>query len=93
MSNITLSLDENTYRTARIVAAERGMSVSALVRTYLQSLKPDSQAADREELIRTLDWAASTGQFSASERLSRDEVHDRAAIRDALSTKPRNTAP
>ncbi len=93
MSNITLSLDENTYRTARIVAAERGVSVSALVRTYLQSLKPDSQAADQEALVKTLDWAASTGQFSASERLQRDEVHDRAATRRALNTAPQKSVP
>ena len=81
MSNITLSLDDNTYRTARIVAAERGTSVSALVRDYLQSLQPDPNAADRAALVRTLDWAASTGNFSAQDRLSREDVHDRSAMR------------
>jgi plasmid stability protein len=43
MSNITLSVDDNTYRTARIVAAERGTSVSAMVRDYLQSLRSASK--------------------------------------------------
>ena len=40
MKNVTLSLDEETYRQARITAAERNQSVSALVRHYLRSLKP-----------------------------------------------------
>ncbi len=81
MSNITLSLDDNTYRTARIVAAERGTSVSALVRDYLQSLRPNPSAADRAALIATFDLAASTGNFSAKDRLSREDIHDRAALR------------
>ena len=38
MKNITLSIDEHTHRQARIRAAELGTSVSALVRSYLQSL-------------------------------------------------------
>jgi plasmid stability protein len=84
MSNITLSLDDNTYRTARIVAAERGTSVSAMVRDYLQSLRPNPNAADYAALVATLDWAASTGNFSAQDRLSREDIHDRAALRRAF---------
>ena len=38
MKNITVSIDEHTHRQARIRAAELGTSVSALVRSYLQSL-------------------------------------------------------
>ena len=93
MSNITLSLDDNTYRTARIVAAERGTSVSALVRDYLQSLRPDPNAADRAALIATLDWAASTGNFSAKDRLPREEIHDRAAMRREFDASAAGTTP
>ena len=81
MSNITLSLDDSTYRTARIVAAERGTSVSGLVRDYLQSLRPNPNADDHAALVKTLDWAASTGNFSAQDRLPREDIHDRAAMR------------
>ena len=42
MRNITVSVDEETHRRARIRAAELDTSVSALVRTYLQSLGGDS---------------------------------------------------
>ena len=38
MKNITVSVSEDVYRNARIRAAERGSSVSALVADYLRSL-------------------------------------------------------
>ena len=38
MKNITVSVDEDTYRSAKELAAERGTSVSALVREYLNGL-------------------------------------------------------
>ena len=38
MKNITVSIDEETHRNARIRAAELGTSVSALVRGYLRGL-------------------------------------------------------
>ena len=75
MSNITLSLDDNTYRTARIVAAERGTSVSAMVRDYLQSLRPTQQDERVKALVATFDLARPG--YSASNRLSREEANDR----------------
>ena len=38
MKNITVSVDEETHRSARVRAAELGTSVSALVRGYLRNL-------------------------------------------------------
>ena len=38
MKNITVAVDDETYRAARIRAAELGTSVSALVRGYLRTL-------------------------------------------------------
>jgi Family of unknown function (DUF6364) len=75
MSNITLNIDESTYRTARIVAAERGMSVSALVRGYLQSLRPAQQGERIKALVATFDFALPG--YSAGNRLSRDEANER----------------
>ena len=51
MKNITLSIDEYTHRQARIRAAELGTSVSALVRSYLQSLiaEPVKEKVTEEE--------------------------------------------
>ena len=38
MANITVSVPDDVYRTARIRAAKRGSSVSGLVAEYLRSL-------------------------------------------------------
>jgi plasmid stability protein len=76
MKNITLSVDDETYRAARIVAAERDRSVSALVRDYLQSLANarGSKDAASAALFAALDKADG---FSAADRLSREEAHAR----------------
>ena len=82
MRNITLSVDDTTYRNARIVAAEQGVSVSALVRNYLQSLRPAQGVAHgvvQGSLAETFDWALPG--FSAGDRMTREQVHDRTALR------------
>lgn len=38
MKNITIAIDDDTHRRARIRAAELGTSLSALVKTYLNGL-------------------------------------------------------
>ena len=52
MKRITLSLDEESYRTARAIAAAAGMSVSALVRECLKVIAQTDE--DREERFRRL---------------------------------------
>jgi hypothetical protein len=76
MKNITVSVDDETYREARIKAAQMDTSVSELVRTYLKSLS--SGDAEFERLARLGQKArARIKTFSASGRLSRDELYDR----------------
>jgi hypothetical protein len=41
MKNITLTVDDETYRIARVRAAELGTSVSAMVKDYLNGLTDD----------------------------------------------------
>lgn len=76
MRNITVSLDDETYRRARMVAAQRDTSVSALVRRFLLDLASGETEFERlrreERALRE-----KITNFSASDRLSRDEVHDR----------------
>lgn len=38
MRNTTVAVDDETYKRARIAAAERDTSVSALVKAYLEQL-------------------------------------------------------
>ena len=49
MKNITVSVPDDVYRTARIRAAEEGRSVSGMVATYLRSLSDDGAEFSRLE--------------------------------------------
>jgi hypothetical protein len=76
VKNITVSLDDETYRRARITAAERGKSLSALVKQFLielgsgetefAKLKREEQAL-REQIK----------DFIASDNLPREELYRR----------------
>ena len=96
MRNITVSVDDDTYRLSRIRAAELDTSVSALVRGYLQGLvsnRGDGSGGhvlvtetERERRRRLLsevfeDIRATRGGFKASDNLAREAVYDRNAIR------------
>ena len=80
MKNITVSVPDNVYRRARIRAAEKGTSVSALVRDQLEKIAVED--SEFERLKRLQDQVIdSIHEFSAADRMSRDEVHDRDALR------------
>jgi uncharacterized protein YdaU (DUF1376 family) len=78
MKNVTVSLDDETYRRARMAAAERDTSISALVKKFLTELGAGESEAERlkreERALRE-----SITEFRASDRLSRDEIHKRRA--------------
>jgi phage shock protein A len=78
MRNITVSLDDDTYRRARVAAAERATSLSALVKRYLVTLgngETETERMKREE--RALREHIS--DFRATDRISRDDLHSRKA--------------
>lgn len=77
MKNITVSVPDDVYRIARIRAAELGKSVSALVSEYLSSLSErDAEFARLEAKQRRIQGEIRA--FRAKDRLSREELHDRA---------------
>lgn len=80
MKNITVSLPDDVYRSARIKAAERDTSVSALVREFLIRLGEDESAFERRKRLQD-EVMASIRAFSAGDRLNRDDTHDRDAVR------------
>jgi hypothetical protein len=78
MKNITVSVDDDTYRNARIKAAAMDTSISALVKRYLTELGSSETEFERlkrreHELRKTL----VTG-IRASDNIPRDELHDRS---------------
>jgi len=84
VKNITVSVDERTYHRARVFAAQKNTSVSALVKYFLSTLVEEESEFDRlkrreHELRASLRGRGAA--FSAADRLSRDQVHDRDALR------------
>jgi len=78
MKNITVSLDDETYRRARMVAAQRDTSVSALVKGFLLEIASGETEFER---LRRLEQEARERivNFDGSDRLTRDQVHERDA--------------
>lgn len=94
--NITVSVDEETHRQARIRAAELDTSVSALVREFLTRLSNQTDGSDsiREVAIETplerrrrilaevfAEFDARGVGLQMSENRSREELYDRDAAR------------
>lgn len=78
MKNITVSLDDETYRRARIRAAERETSVSALVKAFLEGLAGEMSDNERRKLNeRAIRQLLSGHRFRASDRIPREELHKR----------------
>ena len=84
MKNITVSVDEGTYHRARIRAAEQRTSVSAMVRSMLREA-----AAEETEFEKRRRWENECiaklrekgRRFSGADRVPREAIHDRDAVR------------
>ena len=69
-------MDDETYRRARIAAAERDTSVSSMVKEFLTAVA--GKETEFEKLKRReTEIRAGIKSFRASDRLSRDELHKR----------------
>lgn len=77
MRNITVSVDDETYRQARIVAAQRDTSVSALVREFLGGLTTgvEQRDVDWAEVRKMIDsWGAEVGERPTRSRTYEDRA-------------------
>ena len=105
MRNITVSVDEETHRRARVRAAELDTSVSALVREFLRRLAPGDRRRERLEsqpLESALerrrrlfdevfaDFDARGIGLRMADNLPREAIYDRSAIRS--ETEPASRA-
>ena len=95
MKNITVSVDAETHRLARIRAAELDTSVSALVREFLRDLATQRGGAlfnqqvletDSERRKRLMDEVledirTTRSGFRAADNVSREELYERHDIR------------
>ena len=78
MKNITVTVDDEIYHRARVKAAERKTSVSAVVKNFLKEFAGGLSDAERLKLEeRSIRDVIRSRGFRAADRLSRDEVHRR----------------
>lgn len=74
-ANLTVQLDEDVIRRARIVAAKRGTSVSALVATEIADLV--DQDARYEDARRRADEIVRASRSRGGRAWQRDQLHER----------------
>ena len=74
MRNITVAVDDETYKRARVAAAERDTSVSALVKAYLEQLASHETEIERLKR-REREIRSQIEAFNAADRLSREDLH------------------
>ena len=80
VKNVTVSLPDDVYRRARITAAERDTSVSALVRDFLMKLEDEESDTEQRKRLQK-EVLATVRRFRAGGRLTRNQAHDRNALR------------
>ena len=78
LRNITVTLDEDVARWARVFAAERDTSVSRLLGELLKEkmLAEDAYATAMKRALRRKPFHESDGRYPP-----REELHDRARLR------------
>ena len=76
MKNITVTVDDETYRRARIRAAECDTSVSAMVRNFLRDV---AEAETKTDGLKRRERALRDGieRFKAADGISRDDIYNR----------------
>ena len=77
MTNLTLTVDEEVLRRARIRALELGTSVNALVRDYLGRLAGRSAAAEGVVEFLAATQGAGAGSGPEGRTWARDDIYDR----------------
>jgi hypothetical protein len=80
VKNITVTIEDEVHRRARIRAAELETSLSAVVREFLIGFAGGESDFDRRKRLEQ-ETLASIEAFRAGDRLTREEVHDRRALR------------
>jgi len=76
VKNITVSLPDDLHRRARVRAAEKDTSVSAVVRDFLSRYAQEESDFERRKRLQA-EVLSTVRAFRAGDRLTRDDVHRR----------------
>ena len=77
MANLTLSIDDELLRRARVRAAKENTSVNAVVRDYLAVYSGARRIAGARRRLVDLSQASSSGSGPGGRSWRRDDLHDR----------------
>ena len=81
MANLTIVIDDDVLRRARMRALERGTSVNAAVAEYLTNYAGSSRAADAMVTFIELADVAEAGSGPHGRTWRRDGLYDRPRLR------------
>jgi hypothetical protein len=81
VKSIIIAIDDETYRRACVIAAQRDASVSVLVKKYLCSLTEENAAVrdfkkEEEDLLGSI--AQRHPRFKLADNLSREDLYQRS---------------
>jgi len=77
MANLTVTIDSDVLRAARIRALERGVSVNALVRDYLVGFATTAPVRDSISAVVEAARASSSNSGPQGRTWRREDLHER----------------
>jgi len=76
MTNVTLSIDEEDLRQARVLALQQGSSLNAVIRQFVKNYVGHTQRY-QEVTERIIQQAEDSQYSSEGKKWTRDELHER----------------
>jgi plasmid stability protein len=76
MANLTITIDDEILKRARLRATEQGTSVNAVVREYLEQYA-GSRSAQEQALLKLLALSKQAASKRGRRTWTRDELHER----------------
>jgi hypothetical protein len=82
MANLTLTIDADVLRRARVRAINEGTSVNAVVRGHLERYAGESPAAEALRDFLEIADRSDAGSAGSGRTWTREELYDRRVLRD-----------
>ena len=76
MANLTITVDDEVLKRARLRATEQGTSVNAVVRDYLEEYA-GTRSAQEQALAKLLALSEQTRSKRGRRKWTRDDLHER----------------
>ena len=76
MTNVTLSIDEEDLRQARVLALQQGSSLNAIIRQFVKNYIGDSKRY-QHVTNRIIQQADDSQYYSEGKKWTRDELYER----------------